>query len=270
MFTAPFSFLVPPAAGGFDPDAQAFITAAGITNTTEKTALNDLVLGMKSAGIWSLVDAAYPFVGGTQSSCKYNLVNPVDSDAAYRLNFQGSWTISSGGVRPTTKNNANYADTFWNANNNSRLFNHHFLRYNSDVQSADEGFDGQGNSFPNYIILRIKQIELYDLGFTVTGIAVNAGSGSCFIVNRTSNTVAKFAGAYNTNSYAILSTGGSTTSTLANVNFTLGRANNVGEPNRDYKQFVSLGQGMSDSQAAIYSGLIENFQTTLGRAYAKI
>lgn len=40
---------------------------------------------------------------------KYNLVNPVDSDAAFRLVFNGGWTFSSSGALPNGTNG--YADT---------------------------------------------------------------------------------------------------------------------------------------------------------------
>jgi hypothetical protein len=43
------------------------------------------------------------------SQFKYNLVNPVDSDAAFRLVFNGGWTHSSTGATPNGTNG--YADT---------------------------------------------------------------------------------------------------------------------------------------------------------------
>ena len=83
-----FGFNVKPRkAGGvsYDADAQTFFTAASITDTTQKSAVNQLVLDLKSANIWTKFKAIYPFVGGTSTTHKYNLVKPTDSDAAYRL-----------------------------------------------------------------------------------------------------------------------------------------------------------------------------------------
>ena len=55
-------------ANTFDSDAQAFITAAGITDATQKTAINTLVTSFKSYG-WSLskVNNFYgePIISGT-------------------------------------------------------------------------------------------------------------------------------------------------------------------------------------------------------------
>jgi FMN-dependent NADH-azoreductase len=65
------------AAGGFDADAQAFFdrvtTAGGTLSTTEKNATNQLVLDMKSAGIWSSMKAIYPMVGASAAACAQNL-----------------------------------------------------------------------------------------------------------------------------------------------------------------------------------------------------
>jgi hypothetical protein len=96
----------------FDPDAQAFITAAGITDNTQKTAINTLVVDMKGFGIWTKMKAIYPFVGGTASTHKWNLKDPRDLDAAFRLVFNGGWTHSSTGALPNGTNG--YANTFLN------------------------------------------------------------------------------------------------------------------------------------------------------------
>ena len=80
--------------GGNDADAQAFITASGISGT-EATAINTLVTDLKSANIWAKMKAVYPIVGGTATSHKFNLLNPVDSNAANRLVFAGGVTHSN-------------------------------------------------------------------------------------------------------------------------------------------------------------------------------
>jgi hypothetical protein len=100
----------------YDPDAQLFFdaqVAAGVTlSVTEMDATNQLVLDMKTANVWTKMKAVYPFVGGTATSHKWNLVNPVDSNAAYRLVFNGGWTHSVTGALPNGTNG--YADTFFN------------------------------------------------------------------------------------------------------------------------------------------------------------
>ncbi len=95
----------------FDSDAETFITAAGITNDIQKTAINFLVVYTKIIGVWTKLSALYPFVGGTASSHKWNLKTPLDTNAAFRLNFVGGWTHSSLGVQ--ANGTTGYADTFF-------------------------------------------------------------------------------------------------------------------------------------------------------------
>jgi hypothetical protein len=82
----------------FDTDAQAFITAAAISDPTQQTAINDLVIGLKADSLWTNLFAIYPFVGGTASTHKYNLKDPRDLNVAYRLVFNGGMTHSSNGI----------------------------------------------------------------------------------------------------------------------------------------------------------------------------
>lgn len=94
-----------------DPDAKAFLTATAITDSTITTAINNLVVGMKADGIWSKMRAIYPFVGGTATTHKFNLKNPVDSNAAFRLVFNGGWFHNFQGVLPNGVNG--FANTFF-------------------------------------------------------------------------------------------------------------------------------------------------------------
>jgi hypothetical protein len=81
-----------------DPDAVAFLSAAGITDPTISTAICNLVIGLKADGLWTNMQALYPFVGGTATQHKYNLKDPRDLNAAYRLTFLGGVTHNSNGA----------------------------------------------------------------------------------------------------------------------------------------------------------------------------
>jgi hypothetical protein len=93
-----------------DPDAQAFLAAATITDPTIITAINNLVIGLKNNSLWSSMNAIYPFVGGTSSTHKWNLKDPRDLDAAFRLVFSGGWVHSNTGAKPNGINA--FANTF--------------------------------------------------------------------------------------------------------------------------------------------------------------
>lgn len=93
----------------FDTDALAFITAASITDDTQKTAVNTLVTDLKTYNIWAKMKAIYPFVGGSASSHRYNLKAPTTNASDYYLDFIGGWTHSNSGALPN--GTTAYADT---------------------------------------------------------------------------------------------------------------------------------------------------------------
>jgi hypothetical protein len=109
------SFLVNPysyATGCSDADANAFLSAAGITDATITSAICTLVTTMKTDGTWAKCNAIYPFVGGTATTHKFNLKNPVDTNAAFRLTFSGGFTHSASGITPSGTNG--WAETYFN------------------------------------------------------------------------------------------------------------------------------------------------------------
>jgi hypothetical protein len=122
--------------GGFDPDAQAFFTASGLTGATNLNAVNQFVLDTKAAGIWTKMKAIYCFVGGTAALHKWNLKDPRDLDAAYRLTFIGGWTHDSTGALANGING--YANTFLipSTNIGSTIA---IGSYNSNITSTSPG-----------------------------------------------------------------------------------------------------------------------------------
>lgn len=92
-----------------DPDAAAFLIATGITDPIIQSAIEELVGGLKGFSIWSKCKAFYPLAGATATNQKFNLKDPRDLDAAYRLLFFGGITQNSNGI---TGNGINaYAQT---------------------------------------------------------------------------------------------------------------------------------------------------------------
>lgn len=97
----------------YDTDAQAFFTAiegaGGSLTVNEKLAVNTMVLSFKADNVWTKLKAVYPFVGGSATSHKFNLINPADTDGAFRMTFQNAVTHNTNGV---TFNGVNsYGDT---------------------------------------------------------------------------------------------------------------------------------------------------------------
>ncbi|NBP13490.1 hypothetical protein EBU95_03710, partial [bacterium] len=69
-----------------DPDAQIFISAASITDNTQKQAVDNLTISLKNNNLWSKMTAIYPFVGGTALSHSFNLKNP----SQYQITWNGT------------------------------------------------------------------------------------------------------------------------------------------------------------------------------------
>lgn len=92
----PFAFLG--AQGGFEPETEAFIAAVvggGDTlTTTEKDAVNQLVVDLKAASIWTTMGAVYPLVGGTSTSMKWNLRDTTTAEIVW----YGGMTFNSQGI----------------------------------------------------------------------------------------------------------------------------------------------------------------------------
>jgi len=81
-----------------DGDAIKFVRAAGLTDPTHIEALHYLVNELKNNNLWTKINTLYPFVGGTATTHKYNLKDPRDLDAAFRITFAGGITHNSDGV----------------------------------------------------------------------------------------------------------------------------------------------------------------------------
>jgi hypothetical protein len=131
MIINPYAF------GGLDPDALAFLTATGITDTTITSAINTLTLSLKANNLWNKCYAIYPFVGGSATTHKFNLKNPADTDAAFRLVFNGGWTHTSNGITGNAVNA--FANTFLNAS--VTILNEGSIGIYSRTNVSEQGYD---------------------------------------------------------------------------------------------------------------------------------
>ena len=262
---------------GIDTDAQAFITAASITDSTQQYAINTLVTQLKTYGIWTKLKAVYPFVGGTATSHKFNLKDPRDLDAAYRLVFNGGWVHSSTGVLPNGSNG--YADTFFIpstslTNNSSHLS--YYSRTNRGYKNAYVIGSCQGVPTYNNFDLRLNSLGVggknrsisaqYD-GYNGLDYAEYATTTSNYFLigNKTASNSNKIfengiLKATNTNT---------STKSLPNVRVLIG-AISIGPTNvigYDILEsaFASIGDGLTDTEASNFYTAVQTYQTTLGR-----
>jgi hypothetical protein len=251
-----------------DSDAQAFITAAGITDATQKSAIDTLVKGLKSDNIWTKMKAIYPFVGGTATTHKYNLKDPRDLDAAFRLVFNGGWTHSSNGATPNGTNG--YADTKLNANTNLTNGNFH-LSFYSRTNSTSGLFSAEMLLLSTYISsgwvnLRTNNKVSGTAGVTfgddVTEAAYASSTTSGFMVGtETSNSLRKV---FKNNSLLVQNTTTSTTA-ITSSNIALS-GSSVSSYSANQAAFISIGDGLLDSEASALYNRVQTFQQSLNRA----
>ena len=253
-----------------DADALAFMTAASITDNTQKTAINTLVTDLKTYNIWTKMKALYPFVGGSASSHKWNLKDPRDLDAAYRLVFSGGWTHSSTGALPN--GTTAYADTKLNQNTVLQANNEHFavyLRTNSLGTTVDGGlwngtYGTQIFSRANVPVLSANDIFLAygQQAAVVYSYVTNTDSKGFYMVNRVSSSDVKIIKNSSINNFSIAGAG------KAELNFLLAARNNMGTAdlfsNRE-QAFSSIGDSLTDTETSNLYTAIQNFNTTLSR-----
>lgn len=240
-------------ASGYDSDAQAFFTAAGITDTTQKSAVNQLVLDLKSYGIWSKMKALYPMVGGTSTTHSYNLINT----SQYQLTFNGGWTHSSTGALPNGTNA--YANTGLNASTVLASFNSNHISYYSRTNNLTDSANMGGGSGSAYFTL---EYNTHWNGSVYLAQVTNPSTG-LFINTRTASNVQKLF----RNGSQLGSTNTGTSTTSANANIFLG-ARNIGGGNQYSARecaLSSIGDGLTDTEAANLYTAVQAFQTTLSR-----
>jgi hypothetical protein len=247
-----------PKTAPFDPDAQAFITAAGITNPTQQSAINTLVVDLKGYNIWTKFKAIYPIVGGSASSHAVNLKTP----GTYNMSFATGVTHSSTGM---ISGGAGYADTNLNQSLLSQNSTHlsFYSRTNLNANQAEIGI--HAGSY-NLMQIRVSGTAYYLINTPGLPTVAEADSRGFFIGNRqASNDIDAWK-----NGVKILN-GTTASGTVASGNLFLLAYNNIqgggGAAAVSTKQcaFASIGDGLTDIEAANFYTAVQAFQTTLNR-----
>jgi hypothetical protein len=246
-----------------DADVQAFLAATGITDATIVNALCTLVSNAKTNGWWTVCNAIYPFVGGTATTHKFNLKNPADTNAAFRLQFFGGWTHSANGALPNGTNA--YADTFLNANTILNIASSHVSYYSRTNISENRYEIAAGVDPASYIgiVSRNTLNNFRIISFTGSfSDAANSDSRGWFCNNRVSATVLNsFKNSTKTHNVIVNAIGKPNKSIyLGAINFTTPSLFS-----RRECAFSTIGSGLTDALAALMYADIQTFQTALSR-----
>jgi hypothetical protein len=252
-----------------DSDAQAYInrvyTAGGTLTNTEATAVNQLTIDMKSAGIWSSMKAIYPMVGASASACAQNL-----KSSSFTGTFSSGWTFASTGVTPNGISaymstgfvpSTNLTATSQSSSIYSRSNTNNGAGLNADFSGVSTGI-GAFVINVGANIAGINAFTRYGIAQDVRNLLTQRKDGY-FIGSRTSSTLIKL---YRNNiilgTTTIAETGICNIAPFIAAENTNGTA--TGFSNREYA-FAHAGDGLNDTQASNLYTAVQTFNTTLGR-----
>jgi hypothetical protein len=271
----------------YDTNAQAFFTAADptetILTTTQKNAVNAMVVSMKASApsgstIWSKLLAIYPMVGGTTLVPKphtFNLKDPRDLDAAYRLYFGGSWTHSNLGAIPNQYNT--FANTFLNTNVLSQ--NSASVWYYSRSVNYSAELIGVLDNSTNKNGIQLQTRDSYGGNSYSCMMGGEAGEGDASVnktgligLSRVISTEYKRYGRFDgTVSSATVYTASRTSNSASRFALPIYlAARNVGnsvieEYSNSTCSFAAIGSGFDAAEAAALYNIVQTFQTALSR-----
>jgi hypothetical protein len=248
---------------GYDEDAQAFFdrvtTAGGTLSTTQKDAVNILVNDLKSNGLWSKMKAIYPMVGASAAACSQNL-----KSSSFTGTFSGGWTYANTGI---TGNGTNgYMETGLIPSNTLSQNSTHlsmYIRTNTDSINAMGVANDTNGTYELGLTPRRSNNVFVCINNTANSITSSTDSRAFHIGTRTaSNQIRYYRNNNSANTLSNNSTG------LSSFSFVIG-AMRLGASLYNYYSgqiaLVSIGDGLTDTEASNFYTAVQAFQTTLSR-----
>lgn len=251
-----------------DSDVSEFfgrVTSAGGTlSATEQSAIITLVADLKSFNLWNSMKAIYPMVGSSAAACAQNL-----KSSSFTGTFSSGWTFASNGATPNGTSafmNTNFipsANLGVNSTHGSLYLNTNNLPINSDPGDFGTFITG-GQAF------LLTQSSGVGLNFSTRNLGSGFGTTQLTrfgfgITSKTSATVTTLykngVNVISSNSEGILPTN---PSLLGAFNYTGGSPYGTSYTNNRIA-FHSLGDGLTDTQAANFYTAVQAFQITLAR-----
>jgi len=261
------------AVGCGDADVIAYFAKTEFSEVNLATYLSDLgityselqdftctyITGLKTLGVYNKFSLLNLPIGNAATQRKFNFINPMDNDAAFRSTFSGALTFSSFGIQGGVNG---FIDTKYVPSAQSDIDNFGCFYYNRTTPSGTGThgvFDGVFN--------QIKQ----DLGFRGSIL----GSTATYIINTTSFSrnvfIRCYSGGYQFYADNISNgTYAGAAKALASNNFYFMARNNApGIFNSTLDQismFGILSQSVTDSEALAIINLNNTYLTNLGLA----
>jgi len=254
--------------------AIAGTNSFGITRDSSTNNFDILAYGIQME-LGSTATDYQPIATTTQAyianHLKFNLVNPFDSDADFRLVFNGGWTHSSNGATPNGTNG--YADTKLNPISSLSSGSKHLSFYSRtqntlgnrhDIGCEDSVLNKNLDLFLYFQVLSKK--GFIDGNYPTNSAEINNTNTLGYqIGSRTSSSNQKL---YFNNSLIATNT---TPLAVTDPNFSLYiGATNTNNTATSYSirqtAFATIGDGLLDAEASALYNHVQNFQLALNRA----
>lgn len=242
----------------YDKEVLNFIGVTGISDRTQKDAINYLVTSLKSTGLWTKMEALYPFCGGTSSAHMYNLKN-VNS---HIISWGNGATHNNNGVIPNYSiNNLNLnTSSIPNVSNNVHIA----MYVSNDV--SDVSFDVASHMFQPYNRLLVSigytGVTYFDFGDAYgQRVSANITKTGLIVANQYSSIASIYRNGTRV-SYKSLSV------TLPRYYDMYFNATPEGDARYNARNFryISIGQGLTDSEQSTLYNIVQDYQTKLNRA----
>ena len=258
----------------YDADTQAYLDATGL-DVSYAPALDALVSSLKANGLWSKMTAIYPMIGGTANLHQWNLKDPRDADAAYRLTFHdGPSTTNSTalGYRPSAQGQmvdvGGYADTHLTPSTELADVNSTHLAYYSlaEVPPGDRcelgcyNWSGGGSRF--HIIACYNGNAFYfGMGEEGATYTLTPSSTGLFVTTRTAaDRTAAFR-----NGTLLTTSSAPPTNGLPNFPVWVGGIDAYRGRSDLPCGFASIGSGLDDRNVSDLYNIVQSYQTALNR-----
>ncbi len=246
-----------------DPDAQTYLDAVvaqgGTVNSTIETAVNDLFVELKTAGLYSKMWGMYPMIGGTLASHQINGVDPNGGTAGYNMTI-------TGGTHTVNGMQGGYGNTHNPASDQPGSKHRSFY---SNLDQSGAGYEwGGGGTDKDVLIIRYQggstSYITFNGGFRTYTNLENEG----FYVSSGSTATGSFAQKNGVTQltdagYTSIYNGNAETSTLMADQRGFG---NYQEVSVKRCAFASAGTYLTESEAIALNDIVLQFQTSLGRA----
>lgn len=249
----------------YDVDAQAYFTAleASVSPTTaQKNAINTLIVNLKANGVWAKSPAIYFPVWNNTAADKWNMKDPRDLDAAYRLTFHGTITHSTGGL--TGDGSTGYADTKLTPSNVGTQ-NSSAMSFYSRTNTSASNYREMGviNNYNTFIsILDPSSNTVYGInGNSESANAIVSDSRGLFTVSRTGASAVAF---YKNGSSISTSTLASTGRDAINIYILGVNAGSLNNPTVRQCALAAIHEGLNSTEAADFYTEVQALMTAFG------